>query len=97
MRVNIYATPGRGESMLDQLFSNIEGLLTGVAVTALTVAVIIVGFKVMFAIRNGDNFRVAIQNIGVVAFAALLIGGAAGIARLLQAIGSSIGSVGGGG
>lgn len=96
MRQSISLAAGQGESMLDQLFTNIENLLTGVAITALTVAVIIVGFKVMFAIRNGDNFRVAIQNIGVVAFAALLIGGAAGIARLLQAIGSSIGSVGGG-
>lgn len=86
----------QGQSMLDRLFGNIESLLTGVAVTALTVAVIIVGFKVMFAIRNGDNFRIAIQNIGVVAFAALLIGGAAGIARLLTEIGDTIGSVGGG-
>jgi TrbC/VIRB2 pilin len=84
------------QSMLNRLFGNIENVLTGVAVTALTVAVIIVGFKVMFAIRNGDNFRVAIQNIGVVAFAALLIGGAAGIARLLTALGDTIGSVGGG-
>ena len=80
-----------GGSQLDALFQRIEGLLGGVAVGALTVAIIIIGFKIMFAIRNGDNVRVAIQNMGVVAFAALLIGGASGIAALLNAIGKQIG------
>jgi hypothetical protein len=80
-----------GGSQLDALFGRIEGLLAGVAVGALTVAIIIIGFKIMFAIRSGDNIRVAIQNMGVVAFAALLIGGASGIAALLNAIGRQIG------
>lgn len=80
-----------GASQLDALFQRIEGLLTGVAVGALTVAIIIIGFKIMFAIRSGDNVRMAIQNMGVVAFAALLIGGASGIAALLNAIGRQIG------
>jgi hypothetical protein len=80
-----------GGSQLDALFQRIEGLLAGVAVGALTVAIIIIGFKIMFAIRNGDNVRMAIQNMGVVAFAALLIGGASGIAALLNAVGKQIG------
>jgi hypothetical protein len=80
-----------GGSQLDALFQRIEGLLAGVAVGALTVAIIIIGFKIMFAIRNGDNVRMAIQNMGVVAFAALLIGGASGIAALLNAVGRQIG------
>jgi hypothetical protein len=80
-----------GGSQLNALFGRIEGLLAGVAVGALTVAIIIIGFKIMFAIRNGDNVRMAIQNMGVVAFAALLIGGASGIAALLNAIGKQIG------
>ena len=80
-----------GGSQLDALFQRIEGMLGGVAVGALTVAIIIIGFKIMFAIRNGDNVRVAIQNMGVVAFAALLIGGASGIAALLNSIGKQIG------
>lgn len=80
-----------GGSQLNALFNRIEGLLAGVAVGALTVAIIIIGFKIMFAIRNGDNVRMAIQNMGVVAFAALLIGGASGIAALLNAIGKQIG------
>ncbi|MET9019431.1 hypothetical protein ACWDWO_23675 [Actinopolymorpha singaporensis] len=80
-----------GGSQLDALFGRIERLLAGVAVGALTVAIIIIGFKIMFAIRRGDNFREAIQNMGVVAFAALLIGGASGIASLLSAIGRQIG------
>ncbi len=80
-----------GGSQLDALFGRIEGLLAGVAVGALTVAIIIIGFKIMFAIRSGDNIRVAIQNMGVVAFAALLIGGASGIAALLNSIGKQIG------
>ncbi|GAA2757466.1 hypothetical protein [Actinopolymorpha rutila] len=80
-----------GGSQLDALFGRIERLLAGVAIGALTVAIIIIGFKIMFAIRRGDNFREAIQNMGVVAFAALLIGGASGIASLLSAIGRQIG------
>jgi hypothetical protein len=80
-----------GGSQLDALFRRIEGLLGGVAIGALTVAIIIIGFKIMFAIRRGDNFREAIQNMGIVAFAALLIGGASGIAALLNAIGTQIG------
>ncbi|REF36544.1 TrbC/VirB2 family protein [Thermasporomyces composti] len=80
-----------GTSQLEAFFARIEGLLTGVAVGALTVAIIIIGFKIMFAIRSGDNVRMAIQNMGVVAFAALLIGGASGIAALLNAIGRQIG------
>jgi hypothetical protein len=80
-----------GGSQLDALFQRIESLLAGVAVGALTVAIIIIGFKIMFAIRNGDNVRMAIQNMGVVAFAALLIGGASGIAALLNAVGRQIG------
>jgi hypothetical protein len=80
-----------GGSQLDALFQRIEGMLAGVAVGALTVAIIIIGFKIMFAIRNGDNVRMAIQSMGVVAFAALLIGGASGIAALLNAVGRQIG------
>lgn len=79
-----------GETTLEGVFNNIQGILIGVATTAITIAVIIIGFKIMFAIRNGDNVRSAIQNMGVVAFAALLIGGAAGIAGLLQAVGKQI-------
>ncbi|MBM7784479.1 TrbC/VirB2 family protein [Tenggerimyces flavus] len=75
---------------LQGFFTNIKDLLNGVAGVAITIAVIIIGFKIMFAIRNGDNVRSAIQNMGVVAFAALLIGGAAGIASLLQTIGQQI-------
>ena len=86
--VEVFASGG---SQLNALFNRIEGLLAGVAVGALTVAIIIIGFKIMFAIRNGDNVRMAIQNMGVVAFAALLIGGASGIAALLNAIGKQIG------
>jgi hypothetical protein len=78
-------------STLDALFNNIKDVLGGVAITALAVAFIIIGFKIMFAIRSGDNIRAAIQNIGVVAFAALIIGGASGIANLLMALGQQIG------
>lgn len=81
---------GTGSGDLNNFFGRIQGILMGVATVAITIAVIIIGFKIMFAIRNGDNVRVAIQNMGVVAFAALLIGGAAGIASLLQAIGEQI-------
>lgn len=85
---------GAGTTGLNDFFEGIGDMLGTVAVAALTVAVIIIGFKVMFALRNGDNFRVAIQNMGVVAFAALLIGGASGIASLLKAIGKQIGGGG---
>ncbi|HEY6739201.1 MAG TPA: TrbC/VirB2 family protein [Actinopolymorphaceae bacterium] len=72
------------------MFDNLSGILTTIAFAALTVAIIIVGFKVMFAIRNGDNIREAVQNMGVVAIAALIIGGASAIASALQAIGKNI-------
>lgn len=75
---------------LPGFFKNIEDILNTVALTAITIAVIIIGFKIMFAIRNGDNVRSAIQNMGVVAFAALLIGGAAGIASLLKTLGATL-------
>lgn len=88
--------PGQGDNQLTQFFDNISGILITVATAALTVAVVIIGFKVMFALRNGDNVRVAIQNMGVVALAALLIGGAAGIATLLKEIGEQVGNLGGG-
>lgn len=76
---------------LEQLFGNINNILTTVAAAALAVAFILIGFKIMFAIRSGDNFRAAIQNIGVVALAALIIGGASGIASLLYNLGRQIG------
>jgi len=88
--VNDLTTLLAGATTLNQVFQNIKGILLGVATVAITIAVIIIGFKIMFAIRNGDNVRSAIQNMGVVAFAALLIGGAAGIASLLQTIGEQI-------
>lgn len=82
---------GEGNPQLNSFFQRIQGVLQGVAIFALTIAIIIIGFKIMFAIRNGDNVRVAIQNMGVVAIAALIVGGASGIATILSAIGSQIG------
>lgn len=76
---------------LADLFNNIATILQTAGVAALTVALIIIGFKVMFALRNGDNVREAIQNMGLVAIAALLIAGAGGIAALLSTIGRQIG------
>lgn len=81
-----------GPSNLEELFNNIRDILQGAGIAALTVAIIIVGFKVMFALRNGDNIREAIQNLGVIVIAALLIAGAGGIAYLLGELGERIGS-----
>jgi hypothetical protein len=89
--VSLLAGEPGGNTQLNDLFGRIEGILQGVAVFALTVAIIIIGFKIMFAIRNGDNVRVAIQNMGVVAIAALIVGGASGIASLLWNIGQQVG------
>jgi hypothetical protein len=89
--VGTVSLAGSGNPELNNLFGRIQGILQGVAVFALTVAIIIIGFKIMFAIRNGDNVRVAIQNMGVVAIAALIVGGASGIASLLSELGKQIG------
>lgn len=89
MNALIYAS---GPSTLEGLFDNIREILQNAGIAALTVAIIIVGFKVMFALRNGDNIREAIQNLGVIVIAALLIAGAGGIAFLLGQIGERIGS-----
>lgn len=77
------------------LFDALADQLLIIAGAALAVAIIIVGFKVMFAIRNGDNIREAIQNMGVVAIAALVVFGASGIAAALQSIGQAAGEAAG--
>jgi hypothetical protein len=81
-----------GPGTLEGLFNNVREILQNAGIAALTVAIILVGFKVMFALRRGDNIREAIQNLGVIVIAALLIAGAGGIAFLLGQLGERIGS-----
>lgn len=85
----------QGDNAFANMFDALANQLLIIAGAALAVAIIIVGFKVMFAIRNGDNIREAIQNMGVVAIAALIVFGASGIAGALQAIGSAAGEAAG--
>lgn len=83
------------ETGIAGLFTELADQLAIIAFAALAVAIIIVGFKVMFAIRNGDNIREAVQNMGVVAIAALVVFGASGIAAALKAIGEAAGKAAG--
>lgn len=83
------------ETGIAGLFTELADQLGVIAFAALAVAIIIVGFKVMFAIRNGDNIREAVQNMGVVAIAALVVFGASGIAAALKSIGEAAGTAAG--
>ena len=83
-----------GETTLQGVFNNIQGILIGIATTAITIAVIIIGFKIMFAIRNGDNVRSRDPEHGSSRIRRTTdrwsLSSLLGIAGLLQAVGKQI-------
>ncbi|MFD3805908.1 hypothetical protein ACFWSF_11290 [Streptomyces sp. NPDC058611] len=81
---------------LKDMFGEIQEILMGIGTTVAICALLILGIRMLLSMKRGDGMREAFQGFGMIALAALIIGGATGLAGLLIDLGSQIGGGGGG-
>ncbi|MFM9457521.1 TrbC/VirB2 family protein [Streptomyces europaeiscabiei] len=93
-----FITPPRGSTMylaadsqLDSMFDRTETLLTNAGTMVAVIALLILGIRMLMSMKRGDGMREAFQGFGMIALAALIIGGASGLAGVLIEIGGEIG------
>lgn len=79
---------------LEDMFGEIETILRNVGTMVAVIALLILGIRMLLSMKRGDGMREAFQGFGLIALAALIIGGATGLAGLLIDLG---GQIGGGG
>lgn len=67
---------------MDQLIQNVTDNLTALGITVATIALVLLGFKVMFSYfsEKGGGLRDAFSGVGIVLIGALLVGGGAALA-----------------
>ncbi|MFD8145100.1 hypothetical protein [Streptomyces sp. NPDC059708] len=80
---------------LEGMFGQIQTILTGIGTTVAICALLILGIRMLLSMKRGDGMREAFQGFGIIALAALIIGGATGLAGLLISLGAQIGGGGG--
>ncbi|MEV7519490.1 hypothetical protein [Streptomyces sp. NPDC091371] len=80
---------------LKDMFGEIQSILTGIGTTVAICALLILGIRMLLSMKRGDGMREAFQGFGIIALAALIIGGATGLAGLLISLGGQIGGGGG--
>ncbi|MDX2393755.1 MULTISPECIES: hypothetical protein [unclassified Streptomyces] len=80
---------------LDGMFKEVQSILVGIGTTVAICALLILGIRMLLSMKRGDGMREAFQGFGMIALAALIIGGATGIAGLLIQLGGQIGNAGG--
>ncbi|MFE7837963.1 TrbC/VirB2 family protein [Streptomyces sp. NPDC057474] len=81
---------------LDSMFGEIQDILTNVGTMVAVIALLVLGIRMLLSMKRGDGMREAFQGFGMIALAALIIGGASGLAGLLIDLGSQIGGGEGG-
>ncbi|WP_411084031.1 TrbC/VirB2 family protein [Streptomyces sp. cmx-18-6] len=79
---------------LDSMFGEIQDILRNAGTMVAVIALLILGIRMLLSMKRGDGMREAFQGFGMIALAALIIGGATGLAGLLIDLG---GQIGGGG
>ncbi|MFC9926961.1 TrbC/VirB2 family protein [Streptomyces sp. NPDC127190] len=80
-----------GNNELDNMFTSIEGILRDAGTMVAVIALLILGIRMLMSMKRGDGMREAFQGFGLIALAALIIGGATGLAGLLISLGDQIG------
>ncbi|MGW2489401.1 hypothetical protein ACWCV9_19605 [Streptomyces sp. NPDC001606] len=78
-------------SSLDDMFGRIETILRDAGTMVAVIALLILGIRMLMSMKRGDGMREAFQGFGLIALAALIIGGATGLAGLLIDLGGQIG------
>ncbi|MDJ0464303.1 TrbC/VirB2 family protein [Streptomyces sp. H27-C3] len=76
---------------LEGMFGNVENILRGAGTMVAIIALLILGIRMLMSMKRGDGMREAFQGFGMIALAALIIGGAAGLASMLIGLGEQIG------
>ncbi|MEC4018250.1 TrbC/VirB2 family protein [Streptomyces sp. H27-D2] len=76
---------------LDGMFDNIQKILTNAGTMVAVIALLILGIRMLMSMKRGDGMREAFQGFGMIALAALIIGGATGLAAVLIGLGEQIG------
>ncbi|MEU6088424.1 hypothetical protein ABZ865_16655 [Streptomyces sp. NPDC047085] len=81
----------KGNNELDNMIGEIEGILRDAGTMVAVIALLILGIRMLMSMKRGDGMREAFQGFGLIALAALIIGGATGLAGLLISLGDQIG------
>ncbi|MFE9257592.1 hypothetical protein [Streptomyces sp. NPDC006879] len=79
---------------LEGMFGEIQKILVTIGTTVAVIALLILGIRMLLSMKRGDGMREAFQGFGMIALAALIIGGASGLAGLLIDLGAQIGGSG---
>lgn len=76
---------------LNGMFGEIQDILRSAGTMVAVIALLILGIRMLLSMKKGDGMREAFQGFGLIALAALIIGGATGLAGLLIDLGGQIG------
>ncbi|MET7649675.1 MULTISPECIES: TrbC/VirB2 family protein [unclassified Streptomyces] len=76
---------------LDEMFGKIEDILRNAGTMVAVIALLVLGIRMLMSMKRGDGMREAFQGFGMIALAALIIGGASGLAGVLIGLGTEIG------
>ncbi|MFH8892744.1 hypothetical protein ACWGHM_32145 [Streptomyces sp. NPDC054904] len=77
---------------LQDMFGTVQSILRGLGTTVAICALLILGIRMLLSMKRGDGMREAFQGFGMIALAALIIGGATGLAGVLISLGEQIGT-----
>jgi H+/gluconate symporter-like permease len=75
---------------MDEMFGEIETIVRNAGTMVAVIALLILGIRMLLSMKRGDGMREAFQGFGMIALAALIIGGATGLAGLLIDLGGQI-------
>ncbi|WP_329219488.1 hypothetical protein OG352_23285 [Streptomyces sp. NBC_01485] len=76
---------------MEDMFGEIETILRNAGTMVAVIALLVLGIRMLLSMKRGDGMREAFQGFGMIALAALIIGGATGLAGLLIDLGGQIG------
>ncbi|MER7957564.1 MULTISPECIES: TrbC/VirB2 family protein [unclassified Streptomyces] len=76
---------------LTEMFTQIQTILRDAGTMVAVIALLILGIRMLMSMKRGDGMREAFQGFGMIALAALIIGGATGLAGVLIGLGGQIG------
>lgn len=79
---------------LKDMFGEIQEILTTIGTMVAVIALLILGIRMLMSMKRGDGMREAFQGFGMIAIAALIIGGATGLAGVLIDLGKQVGGEG---
>ncbi|MET7932482.1 hypothetical protein [Streptomyces sp. NPDC005322] len=87
-----FAATTMAATTMKDMFGSIESILRSAGTMVAVIALLILGIRMLMSMKKGDGMREAFQGFGVIALAALIIGGASGLASVLIGLGGQIGS-----